>query len=95
MTVPRFPLHEAREAQAAHRRRRSVGITLVVLGAGAAAAFAASQDGRCRQNNPDRPQDCRSSGSGGHGVFSGGGRASESSVSRGGFGGAGYAHAGG
>jgi hypothetical protein len=98
MTVPRVPPLEDRDdaaAQAKSRRKRSLGVTLIALGAGAA-VFAASQDGRCRQDNPNRPQDCRSSGGGGHGSgWIGGGRGSESSVARGGFGGAGRGFGGG
>jgi len=97
MTVPKVPLRQDRDddaAEATRRRKRSFGITLFALGAGAAAMFAASQDGRCRQDSTDRTQDCRSSGSGGHGGF-GGGQSSASSAARGGFGGAGAAHGGG
>jgi hypothetical protein len=76
MTAPRVSERKdgGPSLQPTRRRKRSLGITLFVLGASATAAFADSQDGRCREENPDRPQDCRSSEghwTGGHGVGDG------------------------
>ena len=84
--------------------KRSSAIALVLLGGGALALAAMPRDQRCRQDNPDRPRNCTSSGHG----SGGGGRStfygsnstgassstSQGTVARGGFGGAGHAVSG-
>ena len=75
-------------------------ITLVLLGSSVAAgAYGVAQQKRCAADNPARPADCRSSGSGSSGGFTGNrslsGKTAQKTVSRGGFGGTGSAFSGG
>jgi hypothetical protein len=93
MTVPRVPEREGADPslQSTRRRKRSLGVTLIVLGAGATAAIAVAQDGRCREDSPDPPLDCsRGHWIGGHGT--GGGQGFVTFGGRHGFGSAGAAH---
>src|SRR5580704_4917511 len=91
MTVPRISKREDGDPSSptTRRRKRSLGVTLLVLGASTTAAFA--QDVWCSADYPDPPEDCWSFGgywSGGHRV----GRGHAFRGARGGFGGAGTAH---
>jgi hypothetical protein len=84
-------------------RKRTVAISLLAVGAGAAAIYGVAHAKRCDSYPPDQVASCRQGGggSGGHywGFGSGSGNSSStstsSSVSRGGFGSTGSAHAGG
>ncbi|WP_020175718.1 hypothetical protein [Methyloferula stellata] len=83
------------------RRKRTVVVTLLAAGAGAAAIYGVAHSRNCESYPPDQVASCRSSGggSGGHywgGSSSSGSSSSESSsTSRGGFGFTGSAHASG
>jgi hypothetical protein len=86
------------------KRKRSVSIGLVTLGASAAALYGLThRNSNCDQYPPDQTASCRQS-AGGHGggggahsfgSSSGSSSSESSSASRGGFGGTGSAHAGG
>ncbi len=86
------------------KRKRSVGIGLVAIGAGAAALYGFThRDPHCDQYPPDQAAACRQN-AGGHGggggahffgSSSGSSSSDSSSASRGGFGGTGSAHASG
>jgi hypothetical protein len=80
--------------------KRSTVITLVLLGSSlAAGAYGVLQQKRCAADNPTRPADCRSSGSGGSGGYAGNnprsGQTAQKTATRGGFGATGSAFSGG
>ncbi len=82
------------------RRKRTVAISLLAVGAGAAAIYGIAHYRNCDSYPPDQAAACRQGGSGGgrfyYGFSSSGSSSSDAhSVSRGGFGSTGSAHAGG
>jgi hypothetical protein len=70
--------------------KRSTAITLALLGAGGIAVYGASQSS-CQSDDWNDAQSCRSPSSS-HWIHFGGYGASDSAVSRGGFGKSGFVH---